>query len=123
MTMKKIVCVLLVGFLSGLFASGIIAAEKTDVVVLINGNSVTGEVKSLEFGSLKYKTDSMGTVEIDWEDILSLTSNQSLQIEISNGTRYFGSLGPASQIYNLAVGSEAHAQELSMSNVIRTRSM
>ena len=32
-------------------------AEKTDVVVLINGNAVTGEIKSLDFGSLRYSTD------------------------------------------------------------------
>ena len=41
-------------------------AEKTDIVVLANGNIVTGEVKSLEFGTLRYSTDSMGTVKIDW---------------------------------------------------------
>lgn len=67
-------------------------AAKTDIVILINGNAVTGEVKSLEFGALRYSTDSMGTVQIDWEDIVSVTSNQSLQIELADGTRYFGNL-------------------------------
>ena len=42
-------------------------AAKTDIVVLINGNDVTGEIKSLEFGELRYSTDSMGTVSIEWE--------------------------------------------------------
>ena len=67
-------------------------AQKTDVVVLLNGNAVTGEVKSLEFGTLRYSTDSMGTVKIDWEDIVSVTSNQNLQIELADGRRYFGNL-------------------------------
>ena len=67
-------------------------AAKTDTVVLINGNSVTGEIKKLEFGSLRYSTDSMGTVVIDWEDIVNVTSNQQLQVETEDGTRYFGSL-------------------------------
>ncbi|NCF50895.1 DUF481 domain-containing protein [Gammaproteobacteria bacterium] len=67
-------------------------AAKTDIVVLINGNAVTGEVKALEFGSLRYSTDSMGTVNIDWEDVVTLTSNQDLQLELVDGTRYFGSL-------------------------------
>jgi len=65
---------------------------KTDVVVLVNGNAVTGEIKSLEFGSLRYSTDSMGTVNIDWEDVVSVTSNQNLQLERPDGTRYFGAL-------------------------------
>ena len=67
-------------------------AEKTDVVILLNGNAVTGEVKSLEFGLLKYSTDSMGTVSIDWEDIVSVSSKQHLQIELSDGTKYFGEI-------------------------------
>ena len=61
-------------------------AAKTDVVILVNGNAVTGEVKSLEFGSLRYSTDSMGTVNIDWEDIVSVTSQQDLQIELADGS-------------------------------------
>ena len=77
-------------FLCWLPASAL--AAKTDVVVLINGNAVTGEVKSLDFGSLSYSTDSMGTVNIDWEDIVTVTSEQSLQIELTDGTRYFGKL-------------------------------
>lgn len=119
MSMKKIVCTILVGFLAGFCASGTLAGVKTDVVVLINGNGVTGEIKSLEFGSLKYSTDSMGTVEIDWEDVVSVTSKQSLQVEISNGTRYYGHLGPASGTRKIAVGSGENVRELPMSNVIR----
>jgi len=79
--------------LFGLFPLLAVAA-KTDVVILKNGNAVTGEVKSLEFGLLKYGTDSMGTVSIDWEDIVSVTSKQQLQIELVDGTRYFGELMP-----------------------------
>jgi hypothetical protein len=61
-------------------------AEKTDVVVLVNGNAVTGEVKSLEFGVLRYSTDSMGTVSIDWEDIVSVSSQEHHQVELTDGT-------------------------------------
>lgn len=67
-------------------------AAKTDIVGLVNGDKVTGEIKSLDFGSLSYKTDSMGTVTIDWEDVVSLTSEQNLQVELVNGTKYFGRL-------------------------------
>ena len=78
-------------------------ATKTDVVILVNGNAVTGEVKSLEFGSLRYSTDSMGTVNIDWEDIVSVTSQQDLQIELADGTRYFGQLFAADDRYVVRV--------------------
>lgn len=65
---------------------------KTDIVQLENGNSVTGEIKSLEFGALTFSTDSMGTVTIDWDDVLGAISSQSLQVELIDGVRYFGEL-------------------------------
>jgi hypothetical protein len=78
--------------LAGLLLSVDSYADKTDIVILVNGNAVTGEIKSLEFGTLRYSTDSMGTVSIDWEDIVSVTSEQSLEIELTGGSRYYGRL-------------------------------
>jgi putative salt-induced outer membrane protein YdiY len=109
----------MLGIFVGLGASIGIADDKTDVVVLINGNDVTGEVQALEFGSLEYKTDSMGTVNIDWEDIVSVTSDQSLQIEVSDGTRYYGQLKPATADKMIAVGSGPSIRELPMYSVVR----
>jgi len=67
-------------------------APKTDVVVLLNGDSITGEIKELKHGKLKYKTDSASTLYIKWDEIVSVKSDQQLQLEMSNGVRYFGSL-------------------------------
>lgn len=78
-----------------LLAAGPALAEKTDSVTLVNGNEITGEIKSLDFGALSYGTDSMGTVTIDWEDVTAVTSQQNLQVEITDGTRFFGKLLPA----------------------------
>jgi hypothetical protein len=72
-----------------------VLADKTDSVTLVNGNDITGEIKSLDFGALSYSTDSMGTVTIDWEDVTAVTSQQNLQVEITDGTRFFGKLVPA----------------------------
>lgn len=94
-------------------------AAKTDVVVLINGDAVTGEVKSLEFGELRYSTDSMGTVSIEWEEVVSLESDQDLQVEVAAGTRYFGNLVPASSDGMIAVGRGENIRELAMLNVVR----
>jgi hypothetical protein len=94
-------------------------AAKTDVVVLINGDSVTGEVKSLEFGVLRYSTDSMGTVEIDWEDVVSLTSDQSLQVEVMAGTRYFGGLQQPDAPGMIRVGRGDFVEDLAKDRVVR----
>ena len=94
-------------------------AAKTDVVILVNGNAVTGEVKSLEFGSLRYSTDSMGTVNIDWEDILSVTSQQDLQIELADGTRYYGKLFPAGESHYVRVVTASEELVIASSQIVR----
>ena len=94
-------------------------ADKTDVVRLINGDDVTGEVKSLEFGELRYSTDSMGTVSIEWEEVVALQSNQALQVEVASGARYFGNLVPASGEGQIAIGLGTTVQELDLLKVVR----
>jgi hypothetical protein len=73
-----------------LLAPPVALAAKTDVVVLRNGDRITGEVQELSYGQLKYKTDDMGTIYIEWDKIRSLTTKQILQVELLNGGRYFG---------------------------------
>jgi putative salt-induced outer membrane protein YdiY len=96
-----------------------VEAAKTDIVVLINGNAVTGEVKSLEFGSLRYSTDSMGTVSIDWEDIVSVTSQQDLQIELADGTRYFGKLFSPDDRHFVRIKTASEEVIIESSQVVR----
>jgi hypothetical protein len=94
-------------------------AARTDAVLLINGNTVTGEVESLEFGDLEYSTDSMGTVHIDWEDVIAITSNRFLQVEVSNGTRFFGNLEGAQERFYINVVTEHGPVEIAMSRIVR----
>ena len=94
-------------------------AAKTDVVQLVNGNAITGEIKSLEFGALSYGTDSMGTVTIDWEDIVGIRSPQSLQVEITDGTRYFGTLQLAQDQYQITVNTADGEVTLAMAKIVR----
>ena len=94
-------------------------AEKTDVVVLINGNAVTGEVKSLDFGVLKYSTDSMGTVSIDWEDIVSVSSQQYHQIELPDGTRFYGQLLPTENPHTVRVVTASNEYVFQTAEIVR----
>jgi len=94
-------------------------SAKTDVVLLINGNTITGEIKSLEFGALKYSTDSMGTVAIDWEDIVGITTKQTLQVEITDGTFYFGRLDSADDRFHIKVKTGSGDVDLHTSRIVR----
>ena len=47
-------------------------------MVLTSGDRFTGEVKKLERGKLKYKTDEVGTIYIEWDSVLEITSKDVL---------------------------------------------
>ena len=74
------------------FSSCAIAAPKTDIIHMKNGDRVTGEIKRLLRGKLELKTDHMGTILIEWSDIQEVVSTTSQAVELANGTRFFGPL-------------------------------
>ena len=100
-------------------ASTVAFAAKNDMVRLENGNEITGEIKSLDFGELSYSTDSMGTVSIDWEDIVSLRTDQTLQVEITDGTRYFGTLRQAEAQYHVVVAGDTTDTVVATATIVR----
>jgi hypothetical protein len=75
----------------------VLLAEKTDVVVLDNGDHLTGEIKELKQGRLKFKTDAMSTVYVEWNHIVSISSKQYLEIELETGQKFYGTPGPTAK--------------------------
>ena len=111
--------------LIGLLAAPAFAADKTDVVVLVNGDHITGEIREMTYGQLKLKTDDIGTLYIEWEKIASITTTQELQVEMADGRRFFGpSPEPASKAGMIRLmkswyGEEPVPVELSISDIVR----
>ena len=62
----------LVAFLSG--AGTAKAAGRNDIVVMINGDRITGSILSLTRGRLQLKTDNIGTIDIEWDKIATVES-------------------------------------------------
>jgi putative salt-induced outer membrane protein YdiY len=95
------------------------ALAKTDVVTFNNGDRLTGEIKSLERGRLRFKTDATDTISIEWNDVAYLSSDHNIQVETILGTRYLGYIGRAEERYNLVVQTEAGAIQLNNIQVIK----
>ncbi len=99
-----------------------LAAPKTDVVVLANGDRLTGEIKSLEQNRLKLSTDHMGTVYIEWDKIARVQSDQYLLLEREDGLRYYGQLKPGTEDGRLQVDrgdARATPENVAMASVVR----
>jgi len=95
-----------------------IAAPKTDILIFLNGDRLTGEIKSLERGRLRFNTDATGTISIEWDDVESLQSNQNIQVETEDGVRHFGHLSKASDEGQLVVETGAGPVSLAVAHVV-----
>lgn len=94
------------------------AGSKTDVVILENGDRVTGEIKNLEAGLLELKTDTMGTVHIEWRFISELISDKTLSVEDSKGNRWLGSLQKPEEGDHIVVNNFMGPIDLQPSEVV-----
>jgi hypothetical protein len=68
------------------------ADPKTDIIVLKNGDHLTCEIRRLTRGKLRVKTDDMGSIDIEWDKVESLTAKGLFEIEDLQGGLYFGPL-------------------------------
>ncbi len=79
------------------------ARDKTDVLVLRNGDRITGEIKGMARGKLELATDDAGRISVEWAKIQRVTSAHQYEVELSSGERLYGILdSPATG--QLAVG-------------------
>ncbi len=95
-----------------------IAMAKPDVVIFINGDRLTGEVKSLERGKLKFDSSATGTIPVEWDEVAFLSSNQDIQVEVADGTRYLGKLIAATDKGRVIVDTAGGAVDLDAEIVV-----
>lgn len=76
-----------------LLALPLLAREKTDVMVMNNGDRMTCEVKGLEGGVLYVSFDYIdGTASVDWSKVARLESQQLFLVRTEDGSVYMGKL-------------------------------
>ncbi len=95
------------------------ARDKTDVVILRNGDHLSGDIVSLEFGILTLKTDNMSTLSIEWPAVRSVTSKFGFAIERRDGSKYHGSIATSADGAYLTVESEQGAARIPLEEVER----
>jgi hypothetical protein len=103
--------------LGSLFLPVLVYAQ-TDVVIFANGDRLTGEIKSLERGRLRFKTAATDTIAIEWDDVAYLKSDQNIQLETENGDRYLGHLSVSSEQNHVVVETESGPVNLVASNIV-----
>jgi hypothetical protein len=64
----------------------------------------------------------MGTIDIEWDDIVSATSDFEYEVEIQSGRVYYGKLAPGEEGSLQVVGSQA-TYEVAQDRVVRIRAI
>jgi len=79
-----------------LLAAPLYAREKTDVIVMNNGDRLTGEIKGLDSGVLYVSFDYiLGTSSVNWSKVNHLESKQEFIVKTEDGSVYTGTLKTA----------------------------
>jgi len=86
---------LAVALLVSAAASDLAAQPRTDVVLLANGDRITGEIKKLDRGKLTLKTDAADTIAIEWVRVEALTSDRLFEVRGRTGAAAYGALRPS----------------------------
>lgn len=111
-------------FLLLVCATTTFAKSDDDVVVLKNGDRLTGEIKGLERGELKIKADYMAeSVRLDWARVERLESRSTFLIALADGKLFTSVMRllptNSNQIPNFIIGSAADELRVPQLDVIR----
>lgn len=97
-------------------------ALAADLVVLTNGNRMTGTLRDLSRGQLIFSIEGAGRgkgrVEIDWRSVAMLESLQRLDIELASGERYLGTIAARGN-GTIEVTTDAGTKSIAMTDIVR----
>ena len=95
--------------------------RKTDVITLYNGDRVTGEIKHLFAGLLEVNTDSMGTLNIEWQEVSKIESLYHYEVRVTEGKRYYGKLEKSARAGEISLSDVYGEHEISSLEVVEIR--
>jgi hypothetical protein len=85
--------------------------SRHDVIIMKNGDHLTGEVKKLENGVLYVETDYFsGSIGLDWLQVEKVQSTAEFQVVLKNGTRTAGKIEKVSAEEAPGKDFEVHVQ-------------
>jgi len=100
------------------FSSYVSIAQKTDTLIHINGNVMTGEIKKVTDGILYFKMDGMGTIPVEAEKIRTYKSRKLLQMRTKHGKLIFGSIDTAEAFGYVKIGYGVNKEYVKVLEII-----
>ncbi|MCL7961464.1 MAG: DUF481 domain-containing protein [marine benthic group bacterium] len=91
---------------------------KNDVLVLRNGDTITGEFRQLQRGIVTFKTDAASTIYIKWPRVITATTDKTFEIVMADGSTHVGSLPELGEAGRLGLQIEAGTLDVASDSVV-----
>jgi len=106
-----------------LLATPVFARDNTDVIVMKNGDHLTGEIKGLSAGVLYMSIEYiLGTSSVQWSKVARLESKQLFLVKTENGSVYTGTLNttdtPAGRPLEITVAETSGKEVIDSSRIV-----
>src|SRR5581483_4889395 len=111
-----------------LFTTVILGREQTDVIVMQNGDRITGEIKGLQSGVLRVEIAYVdGAVSVQWSKVARIESRQLFIVKTEDGSVYTGVLGTEAgspqRPMTLEIAGGAQPIEIERSQVVQVEEL
>lgn len=91
---------------------------KNDSLLLRNGDLITGEFRQLSRGLVTFKSDAMATINVKWTRVLSAKTDKQFEINLTDGRRFFGGLGPGGTLGRAEIRGESDTVEVAIRSIV-----
>jgi hypothetical protein len=67
-------------------------AQKTDTIIHVNGNVLTGDFKKMAYGVITWKMEGMGTISMEEVKVNTIISKKQFEIKMKDGSVHYGAM-------------------------------
>lgn len=93
-------------------------AQKTDTIIHVNGNILTGDLKKMNYGAASWKMDGMGTINFEQVKINTIRSKKKFEIKMKDGQIFYGSFDTSNFYRKVYVLGEKDQFLLDIDNIV-----
>ena len=94
-------------------------AQKTDTLVVRNGDVMTGELQELQRGKVEYDTDAASTIYVKWTRVLTAKTDKRFEIDLEDGSRYFGGLARGDKPSEVRIVADRDTLVVATQSIVR----
>jgi len=93
-------------------------AQKTDTIVHVNGNVLTGDFKKMAYGVVTWKMEGMGTISMEEVKVNTIKSKKQFEIKMKDGSIYFGSMDSSRIDRNVNILTEKGRELINIEDIV-----